>query len=88
MTLAEFHSLKTWHQRHARQHPVERHTWDAVLTLWMTAWIGGIVALVLGNGWVELSCLALLFLPRAYVALRRRLHRSGRVRCDWMAALR
>jgi len=28
------------------------------------------------------------FLPGAYVALRRYLHRSGRLRCDWITALR
>ena len=88
MTLSQFHSLKTWHLRHAQQHPVERHAWDAVLTLWMMAWAGGVASLLLGAAWVELGCLALLFLPTAYVGLRRRLHRDGRLRCDWMAALR
>ena len=74
MTLTQFEKLKAWHQRHWREQPVEKHAWDMVLTFWLA-------------GWAEVLCLALLFLPGAYVALRRLLHRAGIVRCDWTVAL-
>ena len=35
MTLDQFQDLKRWHQRHEREQPLEKHVWDAVLTLWM-----------------------------------------------------
>jgi hypothetical protein len=64
MTLQQYHSLKVWHRRHWRKHPVEKNLWEAILTLWITGGVG---------------------LP---VALRTRLHRSSRMRCDWITALR
>jgi len=88
MTLLQFHSLKTWHQRHWREHPVEKHTWDAVLTVWCAACVGALVSLVLFEPLGELACLALMFLPSAYVNLRAHLHRTGRLRCDWVILLR
>jgi hypothetical protein len=87
MTLQQFHSLKQWHTHH-ENHPMERNVWDAVLTLWMCGWIGGAAALVLFEPWAWAVCLALLFLPGAYVGLRARLHRQGRLRCDWITAIR
>jgi hypothetical protein len=88
MTLQQHHALKVWHSRQGRQHPLEKATWDLVLTLWLVGWVGGPAALLLGAGWAELACLAVLFLPGRYVALRRALHRTRRLRCDWIAALR
>jgi len=88
MTLGQFHALKVWHIRHWRDHPLEKHTWDTVLMLWLIGWVGGAVSLILGVPWAELSCLMLLFLPSSYVAWRRHLHRAGRLRCDWITALR
>jgi hypothetical protein len=88
MTLSQFHALKLWHTHHSREHPMEKNTWDAVLTLWMIGWVGGLVSLVLGVPWAELLCLGLLFLPGSYVAWRTRLHKAGRLRCDWITALR
>jgi hypothetical protein len=88
MTLGQLHALKVWHMRHWRDHPLEKDTWDAVLTLWLIGCVGGAPALILDVGWAQLSCLLLLFLPSAYVALRRWLHRTGRLRCDWITALR
>jgi hypothetical protein len=88
MTLGQYHALKLWHTRHSREHPIEKETWDAVLTLWMSGWVGGAVALILGAPLAEIACIALLFLPSTYVALRAKLHRTGRLRCDWIIALR
>ena len=88
MTLLQFHSLKTWHLRHWRQHPVEKHTWDAVLTVWCAACVGALVAVVLAEPVGEMACLALMFLPGIYVKLRAYLHHAGRLRCDWIVAIR
>ena len=87
MTLQQFHSLKLWHRQHAR-HPVERQAWDCVLTLWMAAWPGLPAALMIDLPWLEAAALlTALFLPGGYVALRRHLHRTGRLRCDWISAI-
>jgi len=40
------------------------------------------------SNWAEGACLSVLFLPRLYVAVRRRLHNKRRLRCDWIVALR
>ena len=88
MTLQQFHALKVWHRRHWRDHPVEKNIWDSILTLWVTGWVGGPAALLIGVPWAEAASIAVLFLPGLYVALRTRLHRNGRLRCDWITALR
>jgi hypothetical protein len=88
MTLQQFHDLRVWHLRQGRRHPIEKHVWDAVLTIWLMGWVGVPTALLVDSGWAELGCLSVLFLPGCYVAARRRLHRTGRLRCDWMIALR
>lgn len=88
MTLSQYHALKVWHTRHSREHPLEKNTWDAVLTLWMMGCAGGPAALLVGSGWAVLVCMALLFLPSGYVAWRTRLHKAGKLRCDWITALR
>ena len=88
MTLQQLHALKVWYRRHWRDHPVEKNTWDAVLTLWMMGWVGAPAALLIGQPWAEAASLGVLFLPGLYVALRTRLHRKGRLRCDWITALR
>lgn len=88
MTLQQYHSLKVWHRRHWRRHPVEKNLWEAILTLWVAAGMGLPVALLIDAPFAAVTSLALLFLPGRYVALRKRLHRSGRLRCDWITALR
>jgi hypothetical protein len=88
MTLQQYHELKVWHARQGRRHPVEKAAWDTVLTLWMMGWVGGPAAYVLDRPWAEAACFAAIFVPGLYGALRRRLHRTRYLRCDWMAALR
>lgn len=88
MTLDQFQSLRMWHLRHWQQHPVEKHAWEGVLTLWMTGWVGGPAALVLELPWVWATSLALLCLPSLYVTMRERMHRNGRLRCDWITLVR
>ena len=88
MTLHQFHELRLWHLRHWREQPVEKNLWDGVLTAWLVGWVGGPATLLIGMTWAEFACLALLFLPSLYVALRRRLHSRRLVRCDWVVVLR
>ena len=85
MNLGEFENLKVWHQGHSRR--VEKHAWDMVLTFWLTGCVGLPSAYLIHARWAEATCIALFFLPGAYVALRRRLHRAGILRCDWTVAL-
>ena len=86
MTLGQYHALRIWHCTH--QHPLERNAWDAVLTLWILGWAGFPAAWLLSLSWAEAGCLLMLFVPSAYVAWRRGLHRAGRLRCDWLTARR
>jgi hypothetical protein len=86
MTLRQYHALKLWHSSH--RHPLEKTAWEAVLTVWMMAWAGLPAAWLLDLLWVQLACVAMFFLPPAYVAWRDRLHQAGRLRCDWITALR
>ena len=87
MNLEQFHDLKLWHQRHRREQPLEKHVWDLVLTFWLAGWVGGPAAFAIHAGWALILCGALLFLPSAYVALRKGLHRARIVRCDWLQTL-
>ena len=87
MTLDQLHDLKLWHQRHLRERPVEKQVWDTVLTLWMMGWVGAPVAFLIHFGWALVLAFPLVFLPGAYVGLRRRLHRAHVLRCDWISAL-
>ena len=88
MTLQQFQDLRIWHLRQGHRHPVERSIWDAVVTIWMSGWIGAPAAFLLHLGWAEATCIAVWFLPGLYVAARRRLHVRRRLRCDWIVALR
>jgi len=87
VNLEQFHDLKVWHQRHRREQPLEKHVWDLVLTFWLAGWVGAPAAFLVHAGWALMLCGALVFLPSAYVALRRLLHRSGALRCDWLRTL-
>lgn len=87
MTLDQFQDLKRWHQRHGERW-VESAVWNTVMTLWMVGWVGAPTAWVLHRDSAALAVLLLVFVPGAYVALRRALHRRGRLRCDWIVALR
>ncbi|MBW8830793.1 MAG: hypothetical protein JF606_15480 [Burkholderiales bacterium] len=71
MTLDQYQALKLWHARHSRDHPIEKDTWDIILTLWMSGWVGGAVAMVLSVPLATVACIALLFLPRTYCSVPR-----------------
>ncbi|HET7793490.1 MAG TPA: hypothetical protein VFL64_08900 [Rhizobacter sp.] len=87
MTLDQLHALKLWHVAHKRERPIEYHAWDGVLTVWLIGWMGEPAALILWWPGVALGCVLLFFAPTLYVALRRHLHRTGRLRCDWLDSL-
>lgn len=86
MTLKQLSIVKQWQVRHQRT--IELHAWDAVLTLWLLGWLGMGAELVLSHPHAAVACMGLLLVPKAYVSLRRRLHATGRLRCDWLCALR
>jgi hypothetical protein len=87
MTFSQFEQLKVWHQRHWREQPLEKQAWDVVLTFWLAGCFGFPASFLIHAGWAQAACVALFFLPGSYVALRRRLHRAGILRCDWRVAL-
>ena len=87
MGLDQLRDLTVWHERHMREQPLEKSVWDLVLSLWLTGWVGAPVAVLVHTGWALPVCLGLVFLPGSYVRLRRRLHRAGALRCDWIMAL-
>ena len=84
MTLDELHRIKLWHLSHRRDHPLEYHLWDAMLTLWVMGWVGWLPTLVFDSMWAAPFCLAATLAPRAYVAWRARAHHARRLRCDWL----
>jgi hypothetical protein len=84
MTIAQLTAMKAWMNAHRAGQPVEYHTCDAVLTLWLMGWMGAPAFLMLDDPWAVLACVALFFAPQSYLRLRARLHRTQRLRCDWL----
>jgi hypothetical protein len=87
MTLQQLQQLKRWHVAHRRDHPVEYHLYDLVLTCWLLGWMGAPAALLLDAGGWLLACALAFLAPPGYVAWRVALHRRGRLRCDWADSL-
>ena len=87
MTLQQLHAVKLWHVVHKPESPIEYHAWDVVLTAWVCGWMGEPAALLLWWPGLAIACALLFASPTLYVALRRALHRRGRLRCDWLASL-
>ena len=88
MTLQQLSQVKHWHVAHRRDHPVEQQAWDLVLMAWMCGWIGAPAALILGQPVAFAACVLMLCAPSLYVWLRSDLHRTRRLRCDWLGATR
>jgi hypothetical protein len=88
MTLAQFQDLRDWHLRHQHDQPLEGQVWTIILTLWMVGWVGTPTAWLLQWDLAALFAALLVFAPGRYVAWRERLHRRGRLRCDWVLLLR
>ncbi len=87
MTLLQLTQIKHWLFLHGRRHPLELCAWDMVLTAWVLGWVA-LPAILLIHEWTLLPlCPAGFLLPGFYASWRTRLHRSGRLRCDWLTAL-
>lgn len=87
MTLKQMSRIKRWLLLHGNRHPVELQAWDLVLTSWVLG-LMAVPVLLLTDALVLLPLsLAGFLLPTAYAAVRGRLHRRGRLRCDWLALL-
>jgi len=87
VTLAQFQRIKQWRETRHASNPLERRMWEAVMTLWMTGWVGWIPAFGAEAYWAFPLCLLGIFSPRLYVYLRVRAHASQRLRCDWLHLL-
>jgi hypothetical protein len=86
MSLDELQRIKKWHVAHRHDHPVEYHTWDALLTLWVMGWVGWLPAFAFDALWSMPLCALAMAAPGLYVAWRLKAHREGRLRCDWQPA--
>jgi len=88
MTFAQLTAMKAWMVAHRAGHPIEYHSFDAVLTLWLMGWVGAPAFIVLDAPWGVIGCVALFFCPSAYLRLRHSLHVKRRLRCDWLEVAR
>jgi hypothetical protein len=86
MTLQQLQQFKQWHLNHHGR-SVELAVCDLVLGAWIGGWALLAELIVIGELWLLPISLGLTLAPMLYVALRRRLHRQGRLRCDWLAAV-
>ena len=84
MKLEEMQRIKQWLVAHQREHPVEYHTWDAMLTLWLAGWVGWIPAFAFDALWAAPLLALSMSAPTMYAAWRVRAHRLHRLRCDWL----
>jgi hypothetical protein len=84
MQLRELEAIRHNMLRLKHSHPVEYHLWDAILTVWLMAWVGNLGIIVL-ELW-ELATLAVpaTLLPSCYLRWRRRAHTKRQLRCDWL----
>lgn len=87
ITLAQMQRIKRWREAHHASHPMERRTWEAVLTLWMMGWIGWLPAFEVEAWWAFPLCLLGILAPSLYVYFRTQAHASQRLRCDWLDVL-
>lgn len=84
VTLAQLQRIKRWREAQHGAHPLERQTWEAVLTLWLMGWVGWLPAFAMGARWAYPLCLLGSLAPRLYVYGRARAHELHRLRCDWL----
>lgn len=87
MTLLQLAQVRHWLRLHGRAHPVELCAWDLVLMSWLIGWMGTPVFMLIDAFDLLPLSLAGFLLPSLYAAWRTRLHRMGRLRCDWLTAL-
>lgn len=87
MTLKQVAQVKRWLRLHGRAHPLELYVWDLVLTAWVLGLMAVPLSMLLHQFDLLPLSLAAFLLPTLYAAWRVRLHRRGRLRCDWLTAL-
>jgi hypothetical protein len=88
IALTELQCIKKWHVAHRKDHPLEYHVWDTVLTLWLIGWVGWLPAFALEAWWALTPCAVAILVPRLYVGWRKQAHIQQRLRCDWMDCTR
>ena len=84
LTVAELQRIKRWHVAHRKEHPLEYHLWDAMLTFWLLGWMGWLPAFAQDDLWALPLCLVGMASPQLYVGWRERAHAAHRLRCDWL----
>lgn len=84
MSLKELQRIKQWQVAHRRDHPVEYHLWDAVLTLWVMGWVGWLPAFASDQFMGMALCMVAIAAPSIYVRWRQKAHRARKLRCDWL----
>ena len=84
MDLEALQRIKQWHVSHQRDHPVEYHLWDVVLTLWLIGWVGWIPAFTFDALWSAPLLALAMAAPTLYVTWRVKAHQARRLRCDWI----
>ena len=84
MSLNELQRIKQWHVAHRRDHPLEYHLWDAMLTLWVMGWVGWLPAYAFEQYWGLPLCALAVAAPSMYVTWRMKAHRERKLRCDWL----
>ncbi|MCW5670454.1 MAG: hypothetical protein KIT86_12370 [Hydrogenophaga sp.] len=84
LRLDELERIKRWHVVHRRDHPLEYQLWDGMLTAWVMGWVGCVPAFFSDALWLLPFCVMGIWAPGLYVGWRRKVHRSHRLRCDWL----
>ena len=87
MSINQMSRIKRWLCLHGHRHPVERHVWDLVLMAWVVGCVTPPIVFLLHEEVVLPLCVLGGFTPAIYAWVRRLLHRTGRLRCDWLTAL-
>ena len=85
MKLETLQRIKQWTVKNQKDHPVEYHAWDAMLTLWMMGWVGWVPAFTFEALWAAPLLAVAMSAPTLYVTWRVKAHQSRRLRCDWIA---
>ena len=87
MTLKQLSQIKRWLVLHGNNHRIELETWNMILSAWVVGWVALPGAMMLQEWLLMPALLIATLLPQLYVSSRRRLHRRGRLRCDWLCAI-
>ena len=88
MTIDQLAQVKQWFANHHNQHHrMEASAWNLILLGWVLGWVGVPVSVFSDTPGLLPLCAGLFMLPTGYEVLRRKLHRAGKVRCDWLTAL-